>query len=480
MSGTTLEPSSNDHPETEEEIEEGRDSTIEPSPPYEQFGSEDVFTEILNQSSSVEGVLNLEPDPFMKRLPHRHNRAIPNSVQEALVDPRWKTTMNKEMKSLQKNKTWELVECPPRKKPVGCRWIYTVKYKADDQHGSRLLSLAANLDWPLQQFDMKNAFLHGELSEVVYMDLTPRCMVSEKQCQKVCKLKKPLYGLKQSSRAWFGRFIKSMRAFGYRQSGNLVTWKVRSRMSSLVQVQKRNLGATNPIVCDNKVVCDIAHNPVQHDRTKHVEVEKFSIKEKLDDKIVKLPKIRSEDQLANILTKAAVYSRLQIGSQTLTDTPQLGPSVSSFSVAKVPKWNEAMIVDLKALESNGAWTLTTLLADVNNVFLHGDLQEEVYMELSPGYSCEGEISLPENIITLTKVEGQSFIALLLYVDDIIMGSNSLEQMTRSSKGISICQRQYALQLLLEIGHLRCKTRKTPRDVNVKLAQDDGELLDDPL
>ena len=77
MSGTTLKPSSNDHSETEEVIEEGRDSTIEPSPPSEQFGSEDIFTEILNQSSSVEGVLNLEPDPFMKWLPHRHNRGIP-------------------------------------------------------------------------------------------------------------------------------------------------------------------------------------------------------------------------------------------------------------------------------------------------------------------------------------------------------------------------------------------------------------------
>ncbi|RVW43554.1 Retrovirus-related Pol polyprotein from transposon RE1 [Vitis vinifera] len=182
----------------------------------QQFGSEDVFTEIPNQSSSVEGVLNLEPDPFMKRLPHRHNRAIPNSVQEALADPRWKATMNEEMKSLQKNETWELVECPPGKKPVGCRWIYTVKYKADgsiERFKARLvgkgytqtygidyietftpiakintvrvlLSLAANLDWPLQQFDVKNAFLHGELSEEVYMDLPLGCMVSEKQYQK--------------------------------------------------------------------------------------------------------------------------------------------------------------------------------------------------------------------------------------------------------------------------------------------------------
>ena len=39
--------------------------------------------------------------------------------------------MNEEMKSLQKNETWELIDCPPRKKPVGCRWINTVKYKAD-------------------------------------------------------------------------------------------------------------------------------------------------------------------------------------------------------------------------------------------------------------------------------------------------------------------------------------------------------------
>ena len=57
--------------------------------------------------------------------------AIPNSVQEALADPRWKATMNEEMKLLQKNETWELRECPPGKKPVRCCWIYTVKYKVN-------------------------------------------------------------------------------------------------------------------------------------------------------------------------------------------------------------------------------------------------------------------------------------------------------------------------------------------------------------
>lgn len=63
------------------------------------------------------------------------------------------------------------------------------------------------------------------------------------------------------------------------------------------------------LYCDNKTACDIAHSPVQHDRTKHVEVDRFFIKEKLDEKIVELPKIRSEDQLADILTKV-VSSRV--------------------------------------------------------------------------------------------------------------------------------------------------------------------------
>ncbi|RVW92416.1 Retrovirus-related Pol polyprotein from transposon RE1 [Vitis vinifera] len=207
----------------------------------QQFESEDVFTEIPNQSSSIEGVLNLEPDPFMKRLPHRHNKAIPNSVQEALADPRWKAAMNEEMKSLQKNETWELVES--RLVAKGYTQTYGIDYTETFAPVAKintvrvLLSLVANLDWSLQQFDVKSVFLHGELSEEVYMDLPPGCMVPEKQCQKVCKLKKSLYGLNQSSRAWFERFTKSMRAFGYRQSNSdhtLFLKKQHGKITSLI------------------------------------------------------------------------------------------------------------------------------------------------------------------------------------------------------------------------------------------------------
>nr|GEX05780.1 putative ribonuclease H-like domain-containing protein [Tanacetum cinerariifolium] len=57
-------------------------------------------------------------------------------------------------------------------------------------------------------------------------------------------------------------------------------------------------------MCDNKAAIQISENPVQHDRTKHVEVNRHFIKEKLEAGIIELPFVRSTDQLADILTKA--------------------------------------------------------------------------------------------------------------------------------------------------------------------------------
>ncbi|CAL5358524.1 unnamed protein product [Camellia sinensis] len=80
-----------------------------------------------------------------------------------------------------------------------------------------LFSLASNLDWPLHQFDVKNAFLHGDLAEEVYMDILPG-FEDIKTTRKVCRLRKSLYGLKQSPRAWFERFTQAMLRYGFKQS----------------------------------------------------------------------------------------------------------------------------------------------------------------------------------------------------------------------------------------------------------------------
>ena len=77
------------------------------------------------------------------------------------------------------------------------------------------------------------------------------------------------------------------------------------------------------LFCDYQVVINISENPVQHDRTKHVKVDRHFIKENLEAKVIKLPHVRSEDQLANILTKAVgalqfeeVLSKLGVGDPT--------------------------------------------------------------------------------------------------------------------------------------------------------------------
>ena len=63
-----------------------------------------------------------------------------------------------------------------------------------------LISLAVNLDWPLNQYDVKNTFLHGDLKGEIYMEC-PTGYEGLNNKGRVCKLQKALYGLKQSPRA---------------------------------------------------------------------------------------------------------------------------------------------------------------------------------------------------------------------------------------------------------------------------------------
>ncbi|KAJ0603580.1 putative RNA-directed DNA polymerase [Helianthus annuus] len=177
---------------------------------------------------------------------------IPTTVEQALESKEWREAMEFEMDALNKNDTWEKCTLHPgKKKPVGCRWVFTIKYKPDgtiERYKARvvakgytqtygidysetfspvakidtirvLFSIAANKDWPLLQFDVKNAFLHGELKEEVYMEAPPG-FVEDSNPRRVCRLKKSLYGLKQSPRAWFGRFSLAMKKYGFKQSNS--------------------------------------------------------------------------------------------------------------------------------------------------------------------------------------------------------------------------------------------------------------------
>ena len=80
-----------------------------------------------------------------------------------------------------------------------------------------LLSMAAIQSWPLYQLDIKNVFLHGDLAKEVYMKQPPR-FVARGESGLVCRLHLSLYGLKQSPRAWVGRFNFVVKEFGMTRS----------------------------------------------------------------------------------------------------------------------------------------------------------------------------------------------------------------------------------------------------------------------
>ncbi|GJS67592.1 retrotransposon protein, putative, ty1-copia subclass [Tanacetum coccineum] len=174
----------------------------------------------------------------------------PLTYQEAFAcedSSKWKAAMKEEMDSLRKNKTWELVDHPAGQKLVSCKWLFKIKegiegvqkprYKARlvargftqragidynevfspvVRHTSIrvILALTACKDYELEQLDVKTAFLHGNLEEVIYMRQPP----GYEQGNKVCLLKKSLYGLKQSPRQWYRRFDEYMLSNGFKRS----------------------------------------------------------------------------------------------------------------------------------------------------------------------------------------------------------------------------------------------------------------------
>ncbi|GKV27163.1 hypothetical protein SLEP1_g36366 [Rubroshorea leprosula] len=207
----------------------------------------------------------------------------PKSFFEAIQDPKWRQAMKAEIDALEKNNTWTLETLPPDKRPIGCKWVYKIKYNADgkierykaclvakgftqvegiDYHDTFalvaklvtvrcLLAIAAARNWELHQLDVHNAFLHGDLNEEVYMQLPPG--YGNKGEQRVCRLRKSLYGLKQASRNWFAKFASALKLFGFQQSMSdysLFTYRRENNfLAVLVYVDDLIIAGNNSSLC---------------------------------------------------------------------------------------------------------------------------------------------------------------------------------------------------------------------------------------
>ncbi|MCO5603161.1 hypothetical protein L7F22_057308 [Adiantum nelumboides] len=179
----------------------------------------------------------------------KEEQTLPKWIQKTLQDskldaplPRktraecvqWKDAMQQEIDSIHKNHTWDLVDLPTGKKPIGTKWVFKVKRKQDgtiDRYKARLVAkgyaqqkgidydetfaptsrastvrslvaIAAHHNWKVHQLDIKTAFLNGDLKKEVYVS-QPSGFVVKGQEQKVCRLRKALYGPKQAPRAWY-------------------------------------------------------------------------------------------------------------------------------------------------------------------------------------------------------------------------------------------------------------------------------------
>ncbi|KAH0738218.1 hypothetical protein KY290_036923 [Solanum tuberosum] len=187
----------------------------------------------------------------------------PSCYVEASLDPEWVLAMDQELQTLKDNGTWSLVDLPPGKTAIGCKWVFIIKYKACgavERYKARLvakgynqnedldyvetfspvvkmvtvrvvLALAAAHNWSLHQLDVYNAFLQGDLQEEVYMHV-PQGFSSQGEKQ-VCRLHKSLYGLKQASRQWNLKLTEALINSGFTQSHfdySLFTKKVEERV----------------------------------------------------------------------------------------------------------------------------------------------------------------------------------------------------------------------------------------------------------
>jgi len=161
----------------------------------------------------------------------------------------WKAAADEEYHALMENKTWELVDRPKERKVLSNKWVFRIKYQSDGSidrfkgrlvvrgfeqvHGldynetfapvvkfdtiRTLLAFAIQNDLLIHQMDVVTAFLNGVIDQEIFME-QPDGYVVHGQESKVCKLKRSLYGLKQSPRCWNQVFDTFLSSIGFSKS----------------------------------------------------------------------------------------------------------------------------------------------------------------------------------------------------------------------------------------------------------------------
>ena len=186
---------------------------------------------------------------IMAKAMAKPKEGIPYQYRDVLKYPleeqeKWNKACRDEIVSIEERNIWSLVDCPPDRKPVKCRWVFAKKsdgrYKAhlvakgfSQIYGEdynevfspvtrfetvrMLLAYACRNDWEIESLDVKTVFLYGQLDEEIYME-QPEGFKVPGSGNKVYRLLRALYGLKQAALAWNKELHKSLLKLGFKRS----------------------------------------------------------------------------------------------------------------------------------------------------------------------------------------------------------------------------------------------------------------------
>ncbi|GAU13723.1 hypothetical protein TSUD_348270 [Trifolium subterraneum] len=308
-------------------------------------------------------VTNLEDSDIdqMQNLAVFCDNSDPHTYEEASKMVVWRKAMDQEIESIERNDTWELVTLPREAKRIGVKWIFKTKYNENgeiekykarlvakgysQQHGidfnevfapvarwdtiRTILAVAASQGWFVYQFDVKSAFLHGELQENVYIDQPPGYLKGSLDFgilyKTNCEL--TLEGWSDSDYAGDLDDRKSTSGYVFMIGSSPISWSSKKQaivtlstteaeyvsaascacqaiwLRRILEQLKQPHGCTT-IRCDNSSSIKLSKNSVMHGRCKHIDVRYHFLRDLVKENVIKLIHCNTQDQMADIMTKA--------------------------------------------------------------------------------------------------------------------------------------------------------------------------------
>lgn len=234
---------STEQEQSEHQISQGEQSQDITSPefsPLTEHGDVSLETVQQNEIAGISDLAYLHVSDAINE---------PASYQEAVESPNkrdWQVAINEELAAHEANETWTIVEKPVDTRLITTKWVFKVKTRSDgsiERFKARLvargfeqrqgydffetfspvarydsiralLAVASQLNMVFVQFDVQTAFLYGLLEEEVYTEIPEGLQAKSGQA---LKLKKGLYGLKQSPKVWNDRFTDIIKQYGFQQ-----------------------------------------------------------------------------------------------------------------------------------------------------------------------------------------------------------------------------------------------------------------------